>query len=229
MSEEVRHMFAAIANHYDRINNILSFGMHHRWRRRTVQVSGTREGDIVLDCATGTGDLAIEFKKKVGESGTVLGTDFCAEMVKQAPAKTRRHGLTARFAIADTLHLPYEANRFDIAGIAFGIRNVDSPLQALREMARVVKGGGKVVVLEFAQPRGLMKLPYYLYSHCVIPAVGGWLSGNRAAYVYLLKTSARFPAGYKFLELMEKTGAFSDQKSYLLAGGIACIYVGTVH
>ena len=228
MSEEVLKMFADIADNYDRINNILSFGMHHRWRKTTVKVSGAREGHSVLDCATGTGDLAIEFKKLVGENGRVVGTDFCAEMMKHAPDKADRDRLVTTFEVADALNLPYEANLFDIAGIAFGIRNVDCPLKVLKEMARVVKTGGKVVVLEFGQPRGLIKTPYHLYSRYIMPAVGGWLSGNREAYYYLHQTSARFPSGQEFLDLMKKTGVFFHQKAYPLTGGIAFIYVAIV-
>ena len=221
-------MFADIADDYDRINSILSFGVHHLWRAKAVRMSGAGTGDNVLDCATGTGDLAIEFKKKVGESGTVVGTDFCREMIEHAPAKAQSHQLEVDFEVADAMNLPYEDGRFDISSIAFGIRNVDEPVTALREMARVVRPGGRVVVLEFGQPKGVLKYPYELYSQYIMPAVGGWLSGNREAYTYLPKTSARFPAGDQFLELMDRAGSFSDRKSKRLTGGIAYIYVGTV-
>ena len=228
MSEKVRSMFADIAGDYDRVNSILSFGVHHAWRSRTVQLSGVKKGDHVLDCATGTGDLALEFKKKAGDRGYVLGTDFCREMIEQAPKKAREHGLVVDFEVADAMNLPYESGRFDIASIAFGIRNVDDPVQTLKEMGRVVKPGGKVVVLEFGQPGGLLKYPYELYSQYIMPAVGGWISGNREAYTYLPRTSAEFPAEEKFIELMEKSGAYSSQKFEKLTGGIAYIYVGTV-
>lgn len=228
MSEKVRKMFADIADDYDRVNSILSFGVHHAWRSRTVQLSGAREGDHILDCATGTGDLALEFKEKVGDSGYVLGTDFCKEMIEHAPDKAQKHGLTLDFEVADAMNLPYKNNRFDIASIAFGIRNVDEPVQALKEMGRVVKPGGKVVILEFGQPRGLLKYPYELYSQYIMPAVGGWISGNREAYTYLPRTSAEFPAGKKFIELMKESNTFTSQMFDKLTGGIAYIYVGTV-
>lgn len=221
-------MFADIADDYDRINSILSFGVHHAWRAETVRLSGAAPGDSVLDCATGTGDLAIEFKKKVGTDGYVLGTDFCREMIEHAPEKARSENLSVDFEVADAMNLSYEDNRFDICSIAFGIRNVDEPVTALREMARVVRPGGRVMILEFGQPRGIIKLPYELYSQYIMPAVGGWLSGNREAYTYLPKTSAKFPAGDNFLELMDTSGSFSEQRYKKLTGGIAYIYVGTV-
>lgn len=228
MSEKVRRMFADIADDYDRVNSILSFGVHHAWRSRTVQLSGAREGHHVLDCATGTGDLALEFKEKVGDRGYVLGTDFCREMIEHAPQKAREHGLIVDFEVADAMDLPYESDRFDIASIAFGIRNVDDPVQALKEMGRVVKPGGKVVILEFGQPKGLLKYPYEMYSQYIMPAVGGWISGNREAYTYLPRTSAEFPAGNNFVNLMKKSDTFTSQMFEKLTGGIAYIYVGTV-
>ncbi|SMO48152.1 bifunctional demethylmenaquinone methyltransferase/2-methoxy-6-polyprenyl-1,4-benzoquinol methylase UbiE [Gracilimonas mengyeensis] len=228
MSEKVRSMFADIADDYDRINSVLSFGVHHAWRKKAVLESGAIEGDHVLDCATGTGDLAIEFKKTVGDSGYVMGTDFCAPMIEPAPAKAEEAGLKIDFEVADAMDLPYEEDTFDIASIAFGIRNVDEPVTALKEMARVVKPGGRVVVLEFGQPKGLMKFPYELYSQHIMPAIGGWLSGNREAYTYLPRTSAEFPAGDRFLKLMGDAKSFSNRRAVKLTGGIAYVYVGVV-
>lgn len=221
-------MFADIASDYDRVNTVLSFGVHHAWRTKTISESGVKAGDKVLDCATGTGDLAIAFKKAVGNEGYVLGTDFCAPMIEPAPAKAEKEGLSIDFEVADAMDLPYEDNQFDISSISFGIRNVDEPVTALKEMARVVRPGGKVVVLEFGQPNGLMKWPYELYSQHIMPTLGGWLSGNREAYTYLPRTSAAFPAGEKFLALMDESGAFEDKRAVSLTGGIAYIYIGTV-
>ncbi len=228
MSEKVKQMFADIADDYDRINTILSFGVHNAWRKKAVLESGAKPGDRVLDCATGTGDLAIEFKKTVGHEGYVLGTDFCKEMIEHAPAKADKEQLVVEFEVADAMNLPYEDNSFDITSIAFGIRNVDDPLVSLQEMARVVRPGGRVVVLEFGQPKGLMKKPYQVYSRHVMPALGGWISGNREAYKYLPETSAAFPAGENFLGLMDESGAFSESKAVSLTGGIAFVYIGTV-
>ncbi len=228
MSEKVKNMFADIADDYDRINSILSLGVHNAWRKKTVQESGAKPGHKVLDCATGTGDLALEFKKAVGHEGSVLGTDFCEEMIEHAPEKADKQKLVVEFEVADAMNLPYEDNSFDISSIAFGIRNVDDPLVCLKEMARVVKPGGRVVVLEFGQPGGFVRIPYQFYSKHVMPAIGGFISGNREAYTYLPKTSAEFPAGEKFLELMDEADVFADSRAVKLTGGISYVYVGTV-
>lgn len=228
MSTEVREMFASIAPTYDRVNSILSFGIHHRWRSRLVRAAGAADGLSVLDCATGTGDLAIAFRKAVGDGGEVVGTDFCAEMLVPAPDKARAQGLDIRFEVADAMALPYPDDRFDIASISFGIRNVDDPATALKEMARAVRPGGRVAVLEFGQPSGAFGALYRFYSNTVIPTVGGLISGNRAAYRYLPETSAAFPAGDAFTALMRRTGAFASVEAIPLTFGVAWIYIGTV-
>lgn len=228
MSEKVKNMFADIADDYDRVNGILSFGVHNAWRKKTVFESGAKPGDRVLDCATGTGDLALEFKKTVGHEGSVIGTDFCKEMIEHAPEKADKKELVVEFEVADAMDLPYEDNSFDVVSIAFGIRNVDDPIVCLKEMARVVKPGGRVVILEFGQPQGIVKYPYRFYSKHVMPTLGGWISGNREAYTYLPETSAAFPAGDAFLELMEHAGVYSEKRAISLTGGIAFVYVGRV-
>jgi demethylmenaquinone methyltransferase / 2-methoxy-6-polyprenyl-1,4-benzoquinol methylase len=228
VSEQVREMFASIARRYDTANEVLSLGVHRSWRRAAVQLSGARPGDRVLDCATGTGDLAIAFKRAVGASGEVVGTDFCAEMLASAAPKASRAGLRVRFEVADALALPFPNGSFDVAAIAFGIRNVDDPVTCLREMARVVRPGGRVVVLEFGQPHGPFGALFRVYSRNVMPAVGGLLTGNRNAYEYLPRTAAAFPAGNRFLALMDEAGAFAQHSATPLLAGTAYVYVGTV-
>ncbi|TMB25051.1 MAG: methyltransferase domain-containing protein, partial [Deltaproteobacteria bacterium] len=124
MSTQVRDMFASIAERYDAANEVLSLGVHRGWRREAVRLSGARPGDRVLDCATGTGDLALSFKRAVGASGLVVGTDFCAERLASARGKARKAGREVRFEVADALALPFAPGSFDIASIGFGIRNV---------------------------------------------------------------------------------------------------------
>lgn len=228
MSETVRTMFATIAPRYDVSNTVLSLGIHHLWRRTVVRLSGAKAGMSVLDCATGTGDLALAFKKAVGAEGKVLGTDFCAEMMETAPDKATKRGMDIRFEVADAMNLHYPDNTFDIASISFGIRNVDVPIQALREMARVVRPGGRVVVLEFGQPKGFMGGLYRFYSNYVIPFVGGMLTGNREAYSYLNRTAAKFPSGTDFDDIMRETGMFARTSYKSLTFGIAFVYVGEV-
>jgi demethylmenaquinone methyltransferase / 2-methoxy-6-polyprenyl-1,4-benzoquinol methylase len=228
LSEEVREMFASIARRYDAANEVLSLGVHRAWRRAAVRLSGALPGDRILDCATGTGDLALAFKRAVGPTGEVVGTDFCAEMLAPAPAKARRAGLDVRFEVADALALPFADDSFDVAAIGFGIRNVDDPVRCLREMARVVRSRGRVVVLEFGQPRGPFGALFRVYSSRIMPRIGGLLTGNRAAYEYLPRTAAAFPAGERFLGLMDQAGSFSQRSATPLFAGTAYVYVGTV-
>jgi demethylmenaquinone methyltransferase/2-methoxy-6-polyprenyl-1,4-benzoquinol methylase len=228
MSTEVRQMFSSIATRYDVTNEVLSLGIHRLWRRKAVRLSGAKPGDAVLDCATGTGDLALAFKRQVGEAGRVVGTDFCKEMLDSAPAKAEREGLRVEFQVADAMALPFADNSFDVASIAFGIRNVDDPVKCLSEMARVVRPGGRVVVLEFGQPTGLFGALFRFYSKVVMPRIGGLLTGNRAAYEYLPRTSASFPAGDRFLALMEQSGGYKEKVAHPLTFGTSYVYVGTV-
>lgn len=220
-------MFAGIAGSYDRANSVLSVGVHHRWRKRTVRESGAAEGSDVLDCATGTGDLAIEYKLNVGR-GRVVGSDFCAEMLAFAPDKAIQRGLAIEWDVQDAMRLTYPDDSFDIASIAFGIRNVDDPIEALRSMGRVVRSGGRVAVLEFGTPLWWMKPFFTFYSRIVIPLVGGLVSGRRDAYEYLTRTSAAFPTGDAFLALMREADVFASMRVVPLTGGIAYLYIGTV-
>lgn len=228
MSEAVRTMFADIADRYDTTNTVLSMGVHHLWRRRTVRESGAKPGDAVLDCATGTGDLALSFKRAVGDDGEVVGTDFCAEMLAHAPAKAKREGLDIEWQVQDAMNLQVEESHFDVASISFGIRNVDEPKKAIASMARAVKPGGRVVVLEFGQPDGAFGHVYRWYSDNVIPAIGGLITGEPEAYAYLNKTSAAFPCGAEFVQLMQDSAAFDDVRAISMTGGICWLYVGTV-
>ena len=227
MSDQVQSMFAQIAPRYDTANDALSFGRHRAWRRKAVKLAGAKPGMSVLDCATGTGDLALEFKRAVG-TGEVVGTDFCEPMLRSAPAKAERAGLAIRFEVADAMKLPYAAASFDLSSISFGIRNVDDPKVCLQELARVVKPGGRVMVLEFGQPEGLFGALFRLYARFLMPVIGRAVTGNRAAYEYLPRTAAAFPSGEQFVALMKSTGRFCDAHATPLMFGTAWVYVGTV-
>ncbi len=220
----IRGMFGAIAGRYDRANTVLSGGIHHLWRRKAVNWSGPREGDAILDCATGTGDLAIAFKKAVG-TGRVVGTDFTPEMIGLA----RRKSSEITFDVADVTELPFDDDTFDIASISFGIRNVGDPAKAIREMARVVRPGGRVIVLEFGQPSNrLFGTLYDTYRRHFLPRLGGAVTGDRAAYEYLESSAARFPCGTEFVSLMRSAGEFASIDFRTLTFGIAYLYRGVV-
>ena len=225
--EVIRNMFKRVAPAYDRANTVLSAGIHHVWRRKLVKMANVQSGQLILDCATGTGDLAIEFKKAVGPQGKVIGTDFCAEMMTTAPAKANSQGLHIDYQVADVMNLPFADNSFDRVSISFGIRNVQDPLKALREMARVTKPGGQVLILEFGQmTTPVIKDLYGFFSERLLPVVGGWVSGEKEAYQYLQKSSAKFPSGPDFQDWMKQTGAFSSTAFTPISLGIAYIYQG---
>jgi len=221
----IRAMFDEVAPRYDLANTVLSFGIHHLWRWRVVRWSGLGRGAHVLDCATGTGDLAIAFARRVGPEGRVVGTDFSPQMLAPAPAKARARGLAITFEQADVTRLPYPDASFDLASISFGIRNVDDPDQALRELARVVRPGGTVMVLEFGQPRfAPMRWLYNLYSQVLLPRIGGLVTGKGYAYRYLQDSSAQFPCGEAFAARMRATGMLVDVQWRALSLGIAYMY-----
>ncbi len=217
---KIRDMFRSIAGRYDRANTVLSAGIHHRWRRKTVEWAGVRPGDRVLDCATGTGELAIAFQQAEAE---VIGTDFVPEMLEIA----RRKSAAVKFDVADVTNLAYPDNSFDIASIAFGIRNVGDPARGLREMTRVVRSGGRVIVLEFGQPPNrVLNALYAWYRATILPRLGGAVTGRREAYEYLERSVSSFPCGEAFVDLMRRSGSFATIDYKPLSFGIAYLYRG---
>jgi demethylmenaquinone methyltransferase / 2-methoxy-6-polyprenyl-1,4-benzoquinol methylase len=221
--EKIRSMFASISARYDRANTVLSGGIHHLWRKNAVRLSGAQPGDSVLDCATGTGDLAVAFKKAVGPGGRVVGTDFVAEMLQYAREKSTE----VAFEVADVTRLPYPDASFDVSSISFGIRNVGDPRRGIAEMARVVKSGGRVIVLEFGQPRSrLIGALYDFYRRRVMPKIGGMVTGEQEAYEYLERSAGRFPCGDDFVALMKESAEFASVDYVPLTFGIAYLYRG---
>lgn len=217
-------MFATIARRYDQLNSVLSFGLHHGWRRHAVRRSALPPGARVLDLCSGTADLALSLAEHMQGQGQVIATDFCAPMLALGVQKAARRQARLAFALADAQHLPFPDTAFDCVSVAFGLRNVDCLAMALGEMYRVLRPGGVALVLEFGQPQGRLLGPMYrLYARYVLPRVGGLLSGNRAAYTYLPRTAAAFPAGARFVQAMTAQ-AFTQVQAHALTGGIVYLY-----
>ena len=222
-------MFATLAPSYDLSNNLISFGQHMRWKRLLVQLSGAQPGMRVLDCASGTGDIAFSFARVTGASGSVIASDITTEMMERGMQRPMKGRELVSFEHADVMNLPYSDDSFNVASIGFGLRNVPDPVRAMREMARVVKPGGCVMVLETGQPDGaFMKPAYYVYSRFVIPLVGGLVSGSMQAYNYLHKSAANFPSGDQFVAKMRSSGRFGHIEKHRLCWGTAYIYKGVV-
>lgn len=228
MSHQIDTMFSQIAKKYDIMNDVLSFGIHKNWKTKTVKLSEVKLNDNVLDCASGTGDLAIKFKQKVGNSGKVIASDYNNDMLNIAKEKFKNGGYEIEALQADAQNLPFEDNSFDVCSIGFGIRNVDSPEICVKEMARVVKSGGKVVILEFGQPKGFFKYFYAIYNKTILPMMARIIANNEYAYSYLTDTASKFPCREEFLDIMRKSEILKEVEFTTLTFGIAYIYVGTV-
>ena len=222
----IQRMFAEVGPGYDRANRVLSLGVDVWWRRQTVRVVGVRPDERGLDVCAGTGDLCFALQRA---GARMLGADFCAPMLAHTHHKGGGRPGAPAFVAADALALPFGDARFDFATVAFGIRNVQDPVRALREMARVVRPGGRVVVLEFAKPRvPLFGAAYRFYFDKVLPRLGSWIGGVRnGAYRYLHDSVMAFPEREAFLALMRDAGLAAPRQR-LLTGGIAAIYRGEV-
>ncbi len=224
-AEYIKNLFGSISTTYDKANDVITLGMARQWRRELVNWSEAREGHWVVDCATGTGDLAIEFKKIVGETGHVIGTDFCKEMLEVAPNKAQKLNLKIDFEVADVMALNFPENKFDMASIAYGIRNVENVSLAISEMARVTKPGGKVMILETGEVENpILQKAIRFYFKNIVPRLGGWVSGKRDAYEYLQSSSGRFPSGEEFCSHLRASGHFSTVEFKSLMGGASFIY-----
>lgn len=222
----IQQMFAEVAPGYDRTNRALSLGIDVWWRRRAVRLVGVTAGERGLDVCAGTGDLSFALQRA---GATVVGADFCVPMIARAAHKPMTNDRGPRFLAADALALPFADGAFDFATVAFGIRNVADPVAGLREMARVVRPGGRIVVLEFSKPRvPLLGSAYQLYFRRVLPRLGSWISGAKNdAYRYLHDSVMAFPERQAFLDLMTSAGLVQPQMR-LLTGGIAALYRGDV-
>jgi demethylmenaquinone methyltransferase/2-methoxy-6-polyprenyl-1,4-benzoquinol methylase len=244
-ASQVNRMFDRIAGHYDAMNSVMTAGLHHRWRQRAAARAELCEGDSALDVCCGTGDLALELARQVGSTGSVVGCDFSEQMLDLARAKAAQRGATAvRFEWADALRLPYDDASFDAATVGFGARNFSDLRQGLREMVRVVRPGGRVVVLEMTTPtRPPLSLFYRLWFDRLVPLIGK-LAGSIArlvsrpsgspsettiaqAYTYLPNSVKRFHPPDALVAEMERVGC-SDIGYVLMAGGIIAVHGATV-
>jgi demethylmenaquinone methyltransferase/2-methoxy-6-polyprenyl-1,4-benzoquinol methylase len=219
---QVRAMFDRIAGFYDVMNTVMTAGLHHRWRARAADLAELPAGGSALDVACGTGDLAIELARRVGPEGEVIGSDFAQEMLERARDKAP----DLQWELGNALDLPYASNRFDAATVGFGARNFSDLDRGLSEMTRVVKPGGRVVVLEITTPRRPPLSTFYsLWFDRVVPLIGR-LTGESEAYTYLPNSVKRFPAPEGLAAAMERAG-LSDIHWVLTAGGIIALHVGT--
>ena len=220
-------MFADIAPDYDFLNHFLSANRDRGWRRAAVALGAARPGDAVLDVCAGTGDLALEWARALGERSRVLGTDFCEPMVRLGREKVRRDGLRVGLGVADTLRLPFRDGAFEAVSVGFGIRNVADLRAGLAEMARVARRGGRVVVLEFTRPANpAFRFLYYVYFLLLLPLLGNLVSGSRQnAYGYLPRSVLSFPDRGRLASLMEEEG-LADVKVHDLSLGIVTVHVG---
>jgi demethylmenaquinone methyltransferase / 2-methoxy-6-polyprenyl-1,4-benzoquinol methylase len=225
---QVRAMFDRIAGVYDRMNHVMTAGLDRQWRRRAADLAAVGPGDRVLDVATGTGDLAFELASRVAPGGEVVGSDFAEEMLARARDKAAPAGAApVRFEWGNALSLPYEDGDFAAATVGFGARNFADLPRGLAEMGRVVRPGGRVVVLEITTPqRPPLSWFYGLWFDRVVPSLGR-VAGDADAYSYLPSSVKRFPGPRELAAVMANTG-LTDIRWIITAGGIIAIHVGTV-
>ena len=226
MSEpQVRAMFDRIAGFYDVMNSVMTAGLHHRWRARAADLAALAPGDSALDVACGTGDLAIELARRVGPDGEVIGSDFSEEMLERARAKAAGRSEIA-WEWGNALELPYASGRFHAATVGFGARNFSDLDRGLAEMTRVVRPGGRVVVLEITTPRRPPLSTFYaVWFDRIVPLIGR-LTGEEEAYTYLPNSVRRFPGPEGLAAAMQRAG-LGDIRWILTAGGIIALHVGT--
>jgi demethylmenaquinone methyltransferase/2-methoxy-6-polyprenyl-1,4-benzoquinol methylase len=220
---QVQAMFDRIARVYDLMNSLMTAGLHHRWRERAADLAAVGPGARALDVASGTGDLAVELARRVGPTGSVIGTDFSEAML----ARARQKSADVTWEWANALDLPYPDNGFDAATVGFGARNFSDLDHGIGEMARVVRPGGRVVILEITTPqRPPLSTFFSIWFDRVVPALGK-LAGDPDAYAYLPSSVKRFPAPDALAARMAGA-ALTDVRWILTAGGIIALHVGTV-
>ena len=221
----VRGVFDSVASKYDVMNDLMSMGLHRAWKAYTVAVANLREGQGVLDIAGGTGDLARAFAKKVGPQGTVVHTDINEAMLRQGRDRLLDEGLVLPTLICDGEKLPFATGSFDLVSVAFGLRNMTHKDLALGEMNRVLKPGGRLLVLEFSKVAQPLSKAYDWYSFKVLPRIGQWVAGDADSYRYLAE-SIRMHPGQAELKAMMKTAGFGHVDVHNLSAGVVALHVG---
>jgi len=224
-AKHVRGVFDSVAPKYDVMNDLMSMGLHRAWKAYTVLVADIREGYQVLDIAGGTGDLALAFSKKVGKSGCVVHTDINEAMLRTGRDRLLDAGVALPTLVCDAEKLPFPDNHFDVVSVAFGLRNMTHKDIALAEMNRVLKPGGKLLVLEFSKVAPPLEKVYDWYSFKILPQLGKWVAGDDASYRYLAE-SIRMHPGQEELKSMMKQGGFGHVDYHNLTGGLVALHVG---
>ncbi len=220
-------MFDRIAGVYDLMNSAMTAGMHHRWRARAVDAAAPRSGEAALDVCCGTGDLTLELARRVGPGGSVIGCDFSERMLEIARGKPAGAAAASPgYEWADALALPYEDASFDVVTVGFGVRNLDDLGRGIAEMARVLRPGGRLVILEITQPqRPPLSTFFSIWFDRLVPLIGT-VAGDRDAYSYLPESVKRFPPPVELAALLDEAGGLTAIRWRILAGGIIAIHSG---
>ena len=223
----VRGVFDSVASRYDLMNDLMSAGLHRLWKRFTIDQAALKPGNVVLDLAGGTGDLAREFARKVGKDGHVILADINAAMLQQGRRRLIDAGISGNVTIAqvDAQNLPFEDSTFDCITMAFGLRNVTDTDAALASMLRVLKPGGKAMILEFSKPNEAIKPAYDLYSFKVLPALGNLIADDPDSYQYLAESIRMHPNQETLKSMMESVG-FERCRYHNMAAGIVALHIG---
>ena len=224
-SERVGEVFRSVAGNYDLMNDLMSLGLHRVWKRFAIEASGVRAGSRVLDVASGSGDLAAAFARRVGDTGQVIMTDINAAMLEVGRDKLIDQGLQAPPALCDAEKLPFAANTFDCVSVAFGLRNMTRKEAALAEMTRVAKPGGRVLVLEFSKPWKPLAGAYDAYSFGILPKLGKYVARDEAAYRYLAE-SIRMHPDQETLKAMMAAAGLERVEYFNLAAGVVALHRG---
>jgi demethylmenaquinone methyltransferase/2-methoxy-6-polyprenyl-1,4-benzoquinol methylase len=224
-STRVRSVFDSVASNYDVMNDLMSGGLHRIWKKYTETVADLQLGMKVLDIAGGTGDLALAFSKSVGKSGMVVHTDINLAMLNTGRDRLINEGIFLPTLVCDAEALPFEDNYFDRVSVAFGLRNMTKKDQALREMCRVLKPGGKLLVLEFSKVAKPLEKIYDWYSFNVLPKLGAWVAKDESSYRYLAESIRMHPDQETLRSLMKSCG-FGHVDVHNLTAGIVALHVG---